>query len=267
MLSAPSSSIGRQRGLSIVELMVGVAVGLLVVAAAAIVMSGQMVENRRLLIEAQIQQDLRAASDIITRDLRRSGYLAEVSVPLGSVIGTAPASLETLESVAATSVLGATPLVAVPNTLQAHFEKLTPGGSCATGEFGRVKFAYVASESGSVRPPFGYMLSSGVLRSQVGGVFQQLTDGNTMNVTSLCIAFSDPESEVLPCPKLCTGDTTTCWPKIQTRTATVTIKAEGRGVNSGIKRQITSTIRVRNDNVILAAPPVVTGGAAQACPA
>ena len=62
-----------QAGLSIVELMVGVAIGLVIVAAAALLMTGQLVENRRLLVETQLQQDLRGAADIITRELRRAG--------------------------------------------------------------------------------------------------------------------------------------------------------------------------------------------------
>jgi uncharacterized protein YneF (UPF0154 family) len=63
--------------MSIVELMVGVAIGLLIVAAATLMMSGQLSENRRLLVEAQLQQDLRAAADIMTREIRRTGAMIE----------------------------------------------------------------------------------------------------------------------------------------------------------------------------------------------
>ena len=54
--------------------MVGVTLGLFVVAAAALMVSTQLGENRRMLLESQLMQDLRAASDIITRDLRRASY-------------------------------------------------------------------------------------------------------------------------------------------------------------------------------------------------
>ena len=64
----------RQRGLSIVELMVGIAVGLFVVAAASTLVATQLSDNRRLMLETQVHQDLRAAADIITREVRRSGY-------------------------------------------------------------------------------------------------------------------------------------------------------------------------------------------------
>ena len=64
----------RQRGLSLVELMVGLAVGLLVVAATTTMVAAQLADNRRLLLEAQVQQDLRTAADLIARDLRRAGF-------------------------------------------------------------------------------------------------------------------------------------------------------------------------------------------------
>lgn len=62
------------RGLSLVELMVGIAVGLMVVAGASFVAVNQIGDNRRLTLETQVQQDLRAAADLIVRDLRRTGY-------------------------------------------------------------------------------------------------------------------------------------------------------------------------------------------------
>ena len=63
-----------QQGASLVELLVGVAVGLFIVAGATLIVSTQLSENKRLLAETQLQQDLRAAADIMTRELRRSGY-------------------------------------------------------------------------------------------------------------------------------------------------------------------------------------------------
>ena len=82
------------RGFSLVELMVGIAVGMFVVAAAAIMTSGQLTENRRLLLETQLQQDLRAAADIVARDLRRTGFWivarSGVPAPAGGTIAANP---------------------------------------------------------------------------------------------------------------------------------------------------------------------------------
>ena len=66
----------RQRGLGLVELMVGITIGLIVAAAASVVMVNQVTEHRRLMLNTQIQQDLRAASSLIVSDTRRSGFWA-----------------------------------------------------------------------------------------------------------------------------------------------------------------------------------------------
>ena len=80
MTYAPNNSLTRAkvlRGLSIVELMIGIAIGLFIVAGATLMLTTQLGDNRRLLLEAQIQQDMRAAADMISRDIRRAGYWAQ----------------------------------------------------------------------------------------------------------------------------------------------------------------------------------------------
>ncbi len=66
--------IGRQRGLGIVELMVGITVGLIVAAGASMVAVNQINEHRRLMLETQVQQDLRTAADLLQQELRRAGF-------------------------------------------------------------------------------------------------------------------------------------------------------------------------------------------------
>jgi type IV pilus assembly protein PilW len=56
--------------------MVGMAVGLLVVAVALVAMAQHLHENRRLLAQTRLLQDLRTVSDLILRDLRRAGPIA-----------------------------------------------------------------------------------------------------------------------------------------------------------------------------------------------
>ncbi|WP_457442356.1 prepilin-type N-terminal cleavage/methylation domain-containing protein [Roseateles sp. P5_E4] len=70
-LSATSKA---QRGIGLVELMVGITVGLIVTAGAAMVATRQINEHRRLMLEVQMQQDLRIAADLLQQDLRRAGY-------------------------------------------------------------------------------------------------------------------------------------------------------------------------------------------------
>ena len=61
----------RARGLSIVELLVGIAVGLFVLAGATLLVSSQLSDNRQLMLETQVQQDLRASADLIARPTPR----------------------------------------------------------------------------------------------------------------------------------------------------------------------------------------------------
>lgn len=63
-----------QRGLSLVELMVGATVGLVISAAGSAAALQQLSEHRRLTLEMHLQQDLRAAAELIQQDVRRAGF-------------------------------------------------------------------------------------------------------------------------------------------------------------------------------------------------
>ncbi|NJK42625.1 MAG: hypothetical protein HC937_02780 [Aquincola sp.] len=64
----------RQRGLSVVELLIGAAVGLFIVGGAIALLVNQLRDNRVLLLETRVNQDLRSAADLVARDVRRAGY-------------------------------------------------------------------------------------------------------------------------------------------------------------------------------------------------
>ena len=59
---------GRERGLSLVELLVGAAVGSVVAA--------HQGAARRVQLEARLMQELRGAAELVSRDLRRAGHWA-----------------------------------------------------------------------------------------------------------------------------------------------------------------------------------------------
>ena len=78
---------------------------------------------------------------------------------------------------------------------------------------------------------------------------------------------------VLPCPNVCTapfpvaGDDTSCWPRHEVRTAKIALAAEAT-LDSNVKRENSSTVRLRNDQVHFSVPAVVPAGApAKICPA
>jgi prepilin peptidase dependent protein B len=78
------SRAAAQRGLSIIELMVGVAIGLFIIGGAIKLFVDMFGNNRRLVLETRVNQDLRAAADIIARDVRRAGYWSGASAALSS---------------------------------------------------------------------------------------------------------------------------------------------------------------------------------------
>jgi len=83
-------------GVSMVELLVATAIGLIVVAAAGSVVAANQVSTRRVQIEARLMQDLRGAAELVGRDLRRAGQWAAAAsgVRLGDAIGTVNPHIE-----------------------------------------------------------------------------------------------------------------------------------------------------------------------------
>jgi type IV pilus assembly protein PilW len=236
-----------QRGLSLVELMVGIAVGLIVVAAATLLVTSQLSDNRRLLLETQVQQDLRATADIITRELRRAGssgnadhYVANAMMAPGAGSG-APE--------------------------QNPYLAITP----TPGTLAEVNFRYKRTD-GSVGP-FGYRLSGGVIQTNLAAGqsgWQDLTDSNVLVIDQF-ILTQDPWTPVkLPCPKPCpvlAGQPLDyCYPSIQVRSLTVKIVGHSRA-DAQISRTMESRVRLRNDNVIFNMPADPTSGVVPACPA
>jgi len=231
MLSARRRRPARgQRGLSIVELMVGVTIGLLVVAASALLVSGQLTENRRLLLETQLQQDLRATTDIIVRDLRRAGGWQEAVL-------TGPWSTENTD-----------PQCNRYATLDVEGDSVI----------------YRYYRNGDNNSGLGIKLENGVLKSAIQGPstvssttcdqhqqpggWQELTDSRTLRVTRFDIALEDDGStpERLPCAELCADGSTQCWPTFEVRRLTVEIEAESVA-DPNVRRSMAATVKVRND--------------------
>ena len=224
-----------QRGLSLVELMVGIAIGLIIVAAASLLMSSQLHENRRLLAETQVQQDLRAASDIITRELRRLGADQE------------SASLNGLWFPGRTAP--------VAENMLAKPAAIAPAAGTSSST---VSFTYNPGNAGI--GVFGYRLVNGAIQTSLAaGGWQELTDPKVMTVTSFTITRDLDTAIQLPCAKLCpaTNDSA-CWPKLRIRNLSVAIAASA-AADSTVGRSMQTKVRVRND--YLAFPP-----SGQVCP-
>ncbi len=226
--------------MSLVELMVGVAVGLFVVAGATTLAASQLSANRRLLLETQVQQDLRAAAEIITRDLRRGGY----------------------DSTSQRLVWSAQPAT---NPLR----NIWGGISVDQGD-DVVSYAYDRPSAGT--QSFGYQLgtgaNSGTIRQRIGTSVQDLTDRNTLKITHFSVTFNTdaagnsnvPEVK-LACPRLCptSPPSQSCWPSLRLIDAVIKITGEAAS-DPAVSRTVVSRVRLRNDAVTF------NNGSTQVCP-
>jgi len=222
-----------RRGLSLVELMVGITIGLFVVAAASIVVTTQLRENRQLLAETQLQQDLRAGADIIARELRRSGY----------------------NNFSETSVWNPDPSSGTSTV--SPYQGLT----VVAGDQGSITYSY--RRALNLTGPFRYWVDNGVVLAQMGGGgAQELTDKNVLFVEVLNVVLATSNPVRLPCPNECplpapgpAGQPDDyCWPTTAVRDITVTIT--GRAVSDpSVRRTINSQVRLRNDYVVFNAVP------------
>jgi prepilin peptidase dependent protein B len=259
MLKQPTWRHRAQRGLSIVELMVGVAVGLFVVGGAAKLFVDNLSNNRRLLVETRINQDLRAAADLIARDLRRAGYWRNAHLGVSSDL-LVPA------------IANAYSPVANPSTTEVTYSYAKDGNNTVE-----------ATEGFGVRRAVDTTTGRGVLELQIAnGTWQPITDPLTLDIpstgsaatTGLAITPVTPSRTAElwdACP--CLGELTCTAnqfknpnpdtgakgihfdnrPMLEIRQFTITVR--GRSVTPPtISREITETVRVRNDAVAGACP-------------
>lgn len=233
-----------QRGLTLVELMVGITIGLFVVAAATMLLTTQLGDNRRLLLETQLQQDLRASADIIVREVRRASHWSAAEAGVWAEVG-APGS---------------------PAAQQNMFAPVTWAPSAP----GSVEFRYMRrpGEEG----PFGFRLHTaaagdgvtrGVIQTLLGpGGWQDLTDRNVVDITRFSITARHGPPLRVACPTACPGGGEDCWPTLTVREFDIEIAARAVA-DPALQRALRTTVRLRNDDLAFR---FQTGSTWQSCP-
>ncbi len=231
MLKATRSSRRRERGVGLVELLVGLAVGLFVVGGGLLLFANFVQNDRRLVLEARLMQDLRAASDLVTRDIRRGGYwdAATSSVWVAGGASTTPRNPFALVRQGACS--GAT-------TANAASE---PTGAAAAACYWVDNGANAAVNDAE---RYGFDVSGGVLYAVVADQRTALTDPASITITDLRFDWTGTQSINASnfCAKTCTAN----CPTVVVREVEVTIRGTVPG-DTSIARQLRSNVRVRND--------------------
>jgi prepilin peptidase dependent protein B len=220
-----------QRGLSIIEFMVGVTIGLFIVTGASKLLIDNLSSNRRLLIETRLNQDLRAAADIIARDLRRSGYWVN----------------------ATSGVWGPGTTSVTPNAYAA--------AASSTGASVTYAYARDANDVVDSNEQTGFRLATvsgvGVLQVLDGAAgWTALTDPATMNITAFTptlVTYTRNLSEYCNCLKLVPVSAACVVPFANPPTLTIRryefVLTGASRADSSVVRTINETVRVRNDQL------------------
>ena len=150
----------RPGGFTLAELLVGLAVGGLVVAATLWAVGAQMALHRRAQLALQLDQELRAAAELMTRSLRRAGFWRGA--------GDSP-STDSNPYAAWSVAAGPDPQGATVLLAHAHPQRAEDGLLTRDEEQ-------------------GFRLRGGVLETQLGaGNWQALTDPRLLRITRLAL--------------------------------------------------------------------------------
>ncbi|HEY1128693.1 MAG TPA: prepilin-type N-terminal cleavage/methylation domain-containing protein [Roseateles sp.] len=230
-----------QRGLGLVELMVGITVGLIVAAGASMVAVRQITEHRRLMLEVQIQQDLRVAADLLQQDVRRAGFRG---LPANGVWeparGTGTSNATLAKSAVASPYIPITQTKADGNDIFYQYARTQPGAT-----------NYNATNDLKDNEQFGFRLSSKKsLEIQLGlNNWQPITDPESVLIEDFKVEI---QSQEIPLDDLCDCAPGSC-PTQTVRLVKFTLAGVAKS-DSSIKRTVSVSERIRADDVSGACP-------------
>jgi len=216
-----------QGGWSLIEMMVGITVGMIVVAGASLMITQQLAEHRRLLLETQVQQDLRAAADLVLRELRRAGATRQ-----SAAFVWAPAA--------------AAPLL---HNEYAKYTSINKGKNQVLYSYSIAKTADEEDNQIISKEQFGFQISNQTLQLHLGGSgWQQLTDPEVLLVTDFSIVA---KPQVLAMAELCENPCAglaNCPPQLTVNFFEITISARAKH-DAQVLRSLRVNSRMRNDQV------------------
>lgn len=221
----------QQRGFSLVELMVGITVGLIVVAGASTVAVNQLAEHKRLALEAQTQQELRAAGEIMARELRKAGSWGSPELGLWSERTPAPGVNPYAEIIVSDD----------GSRIEFSYSKSLDKAAV----YGADKATSPADDERR-----GFRLKGQQLEFKLGGGgYQPLTDPATLVVTHFEAKLLGASSPLASrCFKPCEPGNEQCPPVLTVRSVQIAVEGHARH-DSQVKRRLHFTTRVSADQL------------------
>jgi type IV pilus assembly protein PilW len=233
MARRPVATPTSQRGVFIVELLVGVTVGALVIAAALSAWALQARSSSALVAQSRLTHELRTATALVANDLRRIGYWGAAEVSVASFGASSAASA------------GSAPTSANPYTAMSTIGTPTPG----------ITFGYsrddVENHVLDNQERFGFRLREGVLEMRLGTApWQAMTDRNTLAIEDFALTPVETRIDLGgSCARACPASSTTCPPQQIVRSLQVRLTARGVAQATTV-RSASTQVRLRNDVVV-----------------
>ena len=235
----------RQSGLSLVETMVAMTIGLFLLTGLVTFVTNNLNANRSRLEMTRLNQELRASMNVMIREIRRAGYWASPSYTLG------PLSTLGAGTTYNNPFLGAISITSGGTTTTTNGGIYVPPSSVP----GCILFSYDSNGNGifdTTTPDerYGFLLDNGIIymrtgqgatvndcTTNAGNAWGALTNGNDVNYQTL--TFSGP----ITTKAYLSG---TSGPNTQVRYITITLTGQSKS-DSSIQQTLTETVKLEND--------------------
>ena len=206
----------RQAGLSIFELMVAITIGMIILAGVSTLVVNQLTAANHNAKTLRLNQVLRAAMDLIVRDIRRAGHTCAYSNLIGATTG-------------------------FTNTFTIADE-----GASATYRY-EVCLADRTLDSTEIS---GFRVASGRLQKQHGGQWTDMTDGASVTIGSLSFCYEPaPANTCLTTPPSA-AEIAATQGKIVVKNVRVTLVGSLPG-DAPTSRSLQETVMLRNDEWVV----------------
>jgi Tfp pilus assembly protein PilW len=219
-----------QRGLGLVELMISVAIGLFLLAGLTDFLGRSLTSSGQNFRDARLTQDLNAAMELMTRDLRRAGYSSAAQGP-GTAVSAPPN----------------------PFAVEAGAGAGDGGINLATAGCALYSYDVPATENGTrdVTERLGFRLQGGAVQAGTSattcavGNWQPVTDPTLSEITVLTFQYLDGAGAAAAPQGPFVAASGVTW-AVCTRLIQITLTGRLVG-NPNVTRTLTQSVRVRND--------------------
>lgn len=205
-----------QKGVSLIEFMVGITLGLIVAAGITALAANSLATNTSTTKAIRLNQQLRAAMDMVVQELRRAGHVCAYNAIIGTSTGYSNG-------------------VAVSN-----------GGDTVEYQYELCDAArnFLSTEQS------GFRLASGKLQKKKNGAWTDVTDTTGLTMTSISFCYEPGSASTCLTEPPSAAKLTGATNQVVVKNIKVTLLGYITG-DSAASRKLVETVMVRNDDIVI----------------